>query len=260
MHCIAVIEGCRRNGGGTVADADPARAPAPAPGTASSPCAAEEASEASRAAYRPQLPARSASQRVGTQSPPSGSQRLRRFWRKFHGAAEAQPALRPPLLEAAYAGAAAMLAICALAGLHALSSSPRRALRLEQLVPPFGASAVLVFATPTSPLAQPRNLVGGNTLSALVGVAVGEAFRGELGWLAAGVAVGAAILLMGATGCTHPPAGAMALAALAHDPDGRRHSFLFVLTSAASGSCVLLLLALLANNLHPHQTYPQRWW
>ncbi len=74
---------------------------------------------------------------------------------------------------------------------------------------PLGASAVLVFAVPSSPLAQPWSVVGGNTLSALVGIACAR-------WLgppelAAGVAVGTAIGLMLAMRCLHPPGGASAL-------------------------------------------------
>jgi CBS domain-containing membrane protein len=80
---------------------------------------------------------------------------------------------------------------------------------LPWLVAPMGASAVLVFGVPSSPLAQPWSVVGGNTLSALVGIACAR-------WLgppelAAAVAVGAAIGLMLALRCLHPPGGASAL-------------------------------------------------
>lgn len=77
------------------------------------------------------------------------------------------------------------------------------------LVAPLGASAVLVFAVPASPLAQPWAVVGGNTLSALVGVACvllipDPAFAGA-------AAVGLAIALMFLLRCLHPPGGATAL-------------------------------------------------
>ena len=80
---------------------------------------------------------------------------------------------------------------------------------LPWLVAPLGASAVLVFATPASPLAQPWSVVGGNTLSALIGIACAR-------WvappeLAAALAVGLAIGLMLALRCLHPPGGASAL-------------------------------------------------
>ncbi|WP_395055047.1 HPP family protein [Polaromonas sp.] len=80
---------------------------------------------------------------------------------------------------------------------------------LPWLVAPMGASAVLVFGVPSSPLAQPWSVVGGNTLSALVGIACAR-------WLgppelAAAVAVGVAVGLMLALRCLHPPGGASAL-------------------------------------------------
>ena len=77
------------------------------------------------------------------------------------------------------------------------------------LIAPMGASAVLVFAVPASPLAQPWAVLGGNTLSALVGIAC-------VRWIgspefAAALAVGLAIGLMFALRCLHPPGGASAL-------------------------------------------------
>ena len=83
------------------------------------------------------------------------------------------------------------------------------------LVAPLGASAVLVFGVPTSPLAQPWPVVGGNTVSALVGVLCAWAVPDPL-W-AGPLAVGLALVLMMALRCLHPPGGACALlAVLAH--------------------------------------------
>jgi CBS domain-containing membrane protein len=115
------------------------------------------------------------------------------------------------------------------------------------IVAPMGASAVLVFAVPTSPLAQPWAVVGGNTASALVGVLV-------VRWLgpsdlAAGLAVGAAIALMFALRCLHPPGGAAALMGV-HDP---RFAFDPVLLNA-----LLLTLAGVAYNRATGRNYPHR--
>ncbi len=77
------------------------------------------------------------------------------------------------------------------------------------LIAPMGASAVLVFAAPASPLAQPWAVVGGNTLSALVGIACARWAGGPE--LAAALAVGAAVAAMFALRCLHPPGGATAL-------------------------------------------------
>ena len=79
------------------------------------------------------------------------------------------------------------------------------------LVAPMGATAVLVFGVPTSPMAQPWAVVGGNALSALVGIACARWVGPPA--LAAALAVGGAIALMFALRCLHPPGGACALLA-----------------------------------------------
>ncbi|MGQ5701209.1 HPP family protein [Sandaracinobacteroides sp. A072] len=80
---------------------------------------------------------------------------------------------------------------------------------LPWLVAPLGASAVLVFSVPASPLAQPWPLVGGTVLSGLIGIGIGQLTGHPL--LAAGIAVGLAIMLMSLTRSLHPPGGACAL-------------------------------------------------
>ncbi len=79
------------------------------------------------------------------------------------------------------------------------------------LVAPLGASAVLVFAVPASPLAQPWSVIGGNVISALIGSACAHLI-GDPAWAAA-MAVAAAIAAMFALRCLHPPGGASALLA-----------------------------------------------
>ncbi len=92
--------------------------------------------------------------------------------------------------------------------------------RWPWIVAPIGASAVLVFAVPASPLAQPWSVLGGNMLSALIGLVVGHLIVVQL--LAAGLAVGLAIAVMTYTRCLHPPGGACAVlgALAATGPDG----------------------------------------
>jgi len=94
-----------------------------------------------------------------------------------------------------------------LAGLLCRAFAPSAA--VAWLVAPIGASAVLVFALPASPLAQPWAVVGGNTVSALVGIGCVHAF-GSTPWIAA-LAVALAIAAMFALRCLHPPGGASAL-------------------------------------------------
>lgn len=119
------------------------------------------------------------------------------------------------------------------------------------LVAPMGASAVLLFALPSSPLAQPWPVIGGNTLSALVGIALAHVAP-QTPW-AGGLAVAAAIGLMFALRCLHPPGGAMALlGVLTHTVD-YRFAFNPVLLN-----CVLIVgVAMLYNSL-TGRPYPHR--
>ncbi len=117
------------------------------------------------------------------------------------------------------------------------------------LVAPLGASAVLVFAVPSSPLAQPWSVVGGNTLSALVGTLCAM-WIGDPAWAGA-AAVAAAIALMFSLRCLHPPGGATALfAALG------AASFHFALFPMLVNSVLLVLAGVLYNTLtgrrYPH--------
>jgi len=114
-----------------------------------------------------------------------------------------------------------------------------------------GASAVLVFAVPNSPLAQPWAVVGGNTVSALVGVLMVR-WLGQSD-LAAGLAVGAAIALMFVLRCLHPPGGAAALLVVLMGVPDPRFVFDPVLLNA-----LLLTLAGVAYNRATGRDYPQR--
>lgn len=106
------------------------------------------------------------------------------------------------------AGAALAVALAAgLTGLLLGVSDPDFPLPL--LVAPLGASAVLVFCVPASPLAQPWPVIGGDLISAAVGLALGHAIG--VPWLAASLSLGVAIALMSVLRCLHPPGGACAL-------------------------------------------------
>lgn len=93
------------------------------------------------------------------------------------------------------------------------------------IVAPMGASAVLLFAVPTSPMAQPWPTIGGNVISALVGVTVAYFVPNAI--LATGLAVGLAIVAMSLTRCLHPPGGAAALTAALGGPAVTSAGFLF---------------------------------
>ncbi|MDO6386641.1 HPP family protein [Uliginosibacterium sp. 31-12] len=120
------------------------------------------------------------------------------------------------------------------------------------LVAPMGASAVLVFAAPASPMAQPWAVVAGNTVSALVGIAMFH-FTAALGMpeLTAGLAVAGAIAAMLALRCLHPPGGASALLMALNGISSPLFAFYPVLLNS-----VLLVAAGIAYNHATRRPYP----
>lgn len=136
---------------------------------------------------------------------------------------------------------------------------------LPLLIPPMGASAVLLFAVPSSPLAQPWNMLVGNLVAAVIGVSVALLVDDVL--LAAALAIGLAIGAMLALRCLHPPSGAVALTAVLGGPTIHDLGYGFVLWPVMGNSLLLLIAALTYNRLagrsyphslaaprHPHQT------
>lgn len=140
-------------------------------------------------------------------------------------------------------------ALLAISGLGLISSWSHYPL----VVAPFGASAVLLFGHPRSPLAQPRNIVGGNVIGALVSVLC-VAWLGQGAWVM-GLAVAVTIALGQILRCLHPPAGAVALlGVLLHAKPA------FVLTPILSGSLLLVAMAVAFHTLQPASgAYPHHW-
>ena len=129
---------------------------------------------------------------------------------------------------------------------------------LTFVIASLGASAVLVYGAARSPLAQPRNLIGGHVLSALVGVTCWQwlSFEPEL---AMAMAVSTAMALMHLTRTLHPPGGATALIAVIGSEQIHAMGYLFVLVPALLGPLVLLVVALFVNNLPANRRYPEAW-
>ncbi len=158
-------------------------------------------------------------------------------------------ALRERVIRCAGAalGIALTMLVCALVP-HGLADLPL-------IVAPIGASAVLVFAVPASPLAQPWPVIGGNVLSTLVGVAAFHAIPNAA--LAAGLAVGGAILVMSLLRCLHPPGGAAALTAVIGSQSIHVAGYGFAFMPVAINSVVLVAVALLFHRVTGH-SYPHR--
>ncbi|MGC1333599.1 HPP family protein, partial [Pseudomonas sp.] len=124
---------------------------------------------------------------------------------------------------------------------------------LPLLIAPMGASAVLLFAAPASPLAQPWALLGGNLVASLVGVTCAMWVGNEI--IAAALAVSVAIGLMLALRCLHPPSGAVALTAVLGGPAIHAAGYGFVLDPVLLNSVVLLVCALVFHGFSRHR-YP----
>jgi len=129
---------------------------------------------------------------------------------------------------------------------------------LIMIIGSFGASAVLIYGAIRSPLAQPRNLIGGHVLSALIGVTAFQLLGGQL-WLASALAVSTAIALMHLTKTLHPPGGATALIAVIGGDGVHQLGYLYAVVPAGLGALVMLAVALLVNNLAPDRRYPEFW-
>jgi CBS-domain-containing membrane protein len=123
------------------------------------------------------------------------------------------------------------------------------------LIGSFGASSVLVYGAIQSPLAQPRNLVGGHVVSALVGVTVCMLLP-DIIWLTAPIAVALSIVAMQYTKTLHPPGGATALIAVTGSEQIKGLGYWYVLSPVLSGALILLIVALAFNNMTPHRKYP----
>ncbi len=175
------------------------------------------------------------------------------YFSKMKGGAKSPPGVGGRELIWSWLGAVMGIGLCAY-----LSSRYFEPRDLTLIIGSVGASAVLVYGAIKSPLAQPRNLVGGHVLSGLVGVASYQLF-GNTMWLAAAMAVSLAIVVMLATKTLHPPGGATALIAVIGGPKVHSLGFLYAVVPAGAGAVVLLIVALLVNNLSKNRRYPEYW-
>jgi len=164
-----------------------------------------------------------------------------------------------PLLPGADFGSRAIACLGAAIGIAltilVCSMVPHGSSSLPFIVAPLGASAVLVFAVPSSPMAQPWPVIGGNVISALVGVAAYRLVPDPT--LAAGIAVGAAILVMSVLRCLHPPGGASALTAVIGSHEIHMAGYGFAFLPLGINSITLVLAAMLFHRLTGH-SYPHR--
>lgn len=123
------------------------------------------------------------------------------------------------------------------------------------LIGSFGASSVLVYGVIESPLAQPRNLIGGHVVSATIGVTI-QQFIPDLIYIAAPLAVSLSIVFMQITKTLHPPGGATALIAVTGSAELKSIGYWYVISPVLVGCLILLIVALVFNNMTSKRQYP----
>lgn len=123
------------------------------------------------------------------------------------------------------------------------------------LIGSFGATCVLLYGAIQSPLAQPRNLIGGHIISAIIGVSIYKIFP-DIIWITAPLAVSISIVVMQITKTLHPPGGATALIAVIGTEKVKALGYFYVLSPVLSGCLILLIIALIFNNITSNRKYP----
>eukprot|EP00931_Biecheleriopsis_adriatica_P042171 TRINITY_DN24041_c0_g1_i2.p1 TRINITY_DN24041_c0_g1~~TRINITY_DN24041_c0_g1_i2.p1 ORF type:complete len:558 (-),score=116.86 TRINITY_DN24041_c0_g1_i2:197-1756(-) len=184
------------------------------------------------------------------------------YFKKFQGLAiEGPPA--PAFSYSGFSFMGAFLGIATLGLFDTYLSPTLPQLHLKFLIASFGAMAVLLYSAQKAPLAQPRNVLLGNTIGGLVGVSVVKLLAmfglGKMLWLNAALAVSLTIVLQELTASVHPPGGATALVYVVL-PLLRPLGFEYVISPAFLGAAILLVIALFTNNLSTSRAYPQGWW
>ncbi len=179
---------------------------------------------------------------------------LKTYFKKMKGGGKKPP--MTPISNVVWSFIGAFLGIWAI---HYSGFTYIDASDINMVIGSFGASAVLVYGAIDSPLAQPRNLVGGHILSAIIGVFCYQLFAPHL-WLAGALAVASAIAGMHLTKTLHPPGGATALIAVIGSPHLHESGYMYVLLPVGRGALILLIFALLVNNIPKGRRYPKFWW
>lgn len=131
---------------------------------------------------------------------------------------------------------------------------------LHIMVASMGASAVLLFAVPHSPLTQPWPLIGGHLISAFIGITCAKLVPDV--WAATALAVSLSIFAMHVTHSLHPPGGAIAMMTVLGGSHGIASDYSFVFAPVGLNALLMLAMALALNNLmgrrYPARAFPVR--
>lgn len=127
----------------------------------------------------------------------------------------------------------------------------------------FGASAVLIYGAPQADFSQPRNILGGHVLSALVSVCLVKVGSSWLSFeLLCALSVSLAIMVMHFSRTMHPPGGATALIYVIGSEKVHALGWIYPFSPIGLGALLMLSVALLVNNLSQNSKrhYPTYWW
>lgn len=175
------------------------------------------------------------------------------YFKKMRGGATSPPGVSISEVFWAVAGSAIGIGLCGYLSLKFFEPYDS-----TLLIGSFGASAVLVYAAIKSPLAQPRNLIGGHIISGLMGVLAYKLLGADV-WIAASAGVSSAIGMMLITKTLHPPGGATALIAVIGGRQIHDLGFMYAFVPAGAGALMLFVVALLVNNIPANRRYPEYW-
>lgn len=178
---------------------------------------------------------------------------LREYFNKMRGSSKSPPAVRLSEIFWSWIGAFLGIVSVAYINFNLLEKTD-----LILVIGSFGASAVLIYGAIKSPLAQPRNVLGGHVFSAIIGVASYQLLGSHM-WLAGAVAVATAIAFMHATKTLHPPGGATALIAVIGSEKIHSLGYLYAVMPVGLGAAIMLIVALLVNNIPKNRRYPEFW-
>lgn len=181
---------------------------------------------------------------------------IRSFFKKMRGGEVCPP--RKPFSKIAWSWLGAFVGIYLVSVVSSLSHADL--LNSLFLVASFGASAVLIYGAPQTEFSQPRNLVGGHLISAVVGVTIYKFLPLDVTVMGA-LAVSLSLVAMHYTRTLHPPGGATALIAVIGSTEIHNMGYFFVLSPIGTGALIMLTVALVINNLsgNPKRHYPRYW-
>lgn len=164
---------------------------------------------------------------------------------KFYGGGKLPP--KPKFIDVLRGFVGGFIGIFGLSFLTSFTGYP-------MLMAPFGATCVILFAASASPLAQPRNVIGGHLISTFIGLSAFYLFGGSAFVMA--IAVGGAIVAMQFLRVVHPPAGANPIVIILAGTYG----FDFMVFPVLLGCVFLVGIASIINNLGTTNKWPTYWY